>query len=271
MSAYRFLALIVFGYLLYGLMVFVFQRHVLFPRHAIGSSSPARPADARVLWIDMAGGPPVEAWFLPPLKQVAEPFPLVIYAHGNAERIDDFPEELTFFREKGMGLLLVEYPGYGRSGGSPSQQGITEAFVRAHDQVVQWPNVDPRRVVFFGRSLGGGAVCALSHQRRPAAMILMSTFTSVRAFASRFFAPGFIIRDPFDNIAALKAYDGPVLIVHGNRDEVIDYRHALALSSANPRSHLVTLPCGHNDLAPGWYDFEAQLTVFFRQAGLQWF
>jgi fermentation-respiration switch protein FrsA (DUF1100 family) len=267
MIGYRLVGVIVVGYLFYSLLLFALQRHVLFPRHAIGPSPAVMSADAQVIWLSLPDGP-VEAWFLPPLANAAQPFPLVIFAHGNAELIDDFPEELQFFRHMGMGLLLVEYPGYGRSAGRPSQQAITATFIRAYDQAVQWPRVDRSRIVFFGRSLGGGVVCALARQRRPAAMILMSAFTGVQAFTARYLLPGFLVRDPFDNIAALKAYDGPVLIIHGNRDEMIPYHHALALNKACSRSQLVTVPCGHNDFAPGWYNFQADVATFSRQAGL---
>lgn len=267
MTGFRLVGLIAVGYLIYSALLFAFQRHVLFPRHAIGPSPAVKPPEARAIWLNLAAGP-VEAWFLPPLGKAARPFPLVIFAHGNAELIDDFPAELQLFRHMGMGLMLVEYPGYGRSAGRPGQRSITEAFISAFDQAVQWPDVDPARIVFFGRSLGGGAVCALAGHRRPAAILLMSAFTGVKAFTTRFLLPGFLVRDPFDNIAALKAYDGPVLIIHGDRDEVIPYSHALALHRAAARSRLLTVPCGHNDFAPGWYGFGAEVTDLFRQAGI---
>ena len=85
-------------------------------------------------------------------------------------------------------------PGYGRSAGSPSEKSITEAFLAAYDAITTRDDVDPSQVILFGRSLGGGAVCALSKYRPIKALILMSTFTSVRSMAKipcpRFSSPG---------------------------------------------------------------------------------
>ena len=80
----------------------------------------------------------------------------------NGELIDFWPHELKKLNRLGIGVLLVEYPGYGRSNGSPSQKNITEAFTGAYDMLVTRPDVDPSRIVLFGRSLGGGAVCILA-------------------------------------------------------------------------------------------------------------
>jgi hypothetical protein len=77
--------------------------------------------------------------------------------------------------------------------------------------------VDPARVIGWGRSVGGGAVCALARERALAALVLESTFTSVRSIAQGLGLPGFLVRDPLDSLAVLAAFPGPVLIVHGAR------------------------------------------------------
>jgi len=103
-------------------------------------------------------------------------------AHGNGELIDFWPNELNRFTNLGIGVLLVEYPGYGRSTGPQSQSSITEAFVTAYDTLCARADVEASKIILVGRSLGGGAVCALAAKRPAAALILMSTFTSARSF-----------------------------------------------------------------------------------------
>jgi fermentation-respiration switch protein FrsA (DUF1100 family) len=149
-------------------------------------------------------------------------------------------------------VLLVEFPGYGRSGGEPSEASVTAAFVAAYDRAIADPRVDPRRIIGHGRSLGGGAIGQLAARRTLAGLILESTFTSLRDIVRRYFIPDWLVRNRFDTRAALAAFHGPVLIVHGTRDGIIPVAHAHALKLAAPGTTLHLLPCGHNDCPPQW-------------------
>jgi fermentation-respiration switch protein FrsA (DUF1100 family) len=174
----------------------------------------------------------------------------VIFAHGNAELIDFLAEELQPFTKLGLTVLLVEYPGYGRSEGRPSQESIRNTFTAAYDMLVSRKDVDPHRIVLFGRSVGGGAACLLADHRPSAALILQSSFKSVRSFATRFLVPDFLVRDPFDNISVVRNYEKPVLVIHGKNDEIIPFSHGVALDRAAPNGKMIAYQCGHNDLPP---------------------
>jgi fermentation-respiration switch protein FrsA (DUF1100 family) len=250
-----------------GLLFFV-QRQVIFPRYMIPSPAPMDFSAARIepAWLDTSFGK-VEAWYIPPAARVAgAPAPAVIFGHGNGELIDFWPEALKRLPAMGVGLLLVEYPGYGRSAGSPSQAGISEAFTRAYDLLSSRTDVDSARIVLFGRSLGGGAVCDLALTRPAAALILMSSFTSVRSFAIRYLAPSFLIRDPFDNLAVVRGYGGPVLVIHGRFDEVIPFGHGKALHAAARNGKMIAYDAGHNDCPPDWEVFWQDVERFLRAA-----
>jgi fermentation-respiration switch protein FrsA (DUF1100 family) len=230
---------------------------------ALEDEIPERPGLEKT-WLQTQSGK-VETWYLPPAEtENKAPNPIVIFAHGNAERIDFCLQELIPFTQLGVGVLLVEFPGYGRSAGRPSQKTITETFVAAYDAMTRRTDIDPRRVVLYGRSIGGGAVCALLRERPAAALILMSTFTSIRPFAKRFLAPSFLIRDPFDNLAAVTDYRGPVLIFHGTRDEVIPYHHGESLFKAAPNGRFVSYDCGHNDCPPDPAQYWKEITLFLK-------
>jgi len=257
------------AYAVYCIILFLLQRSVLFPTQYTQTVPGAaeRYPDMEILWLDTGFGR-VESWFMPadPVDE-KRPSPLIIYAHGNAELIDLWPHEFGNLTRMGVSVLLVEYPGYGRSAGSPSQKSITEAFIRAYDEVVSRPDVDASRVILFGRSLGGGAVCALSKHRPAKAIILMSTFTSVRAMAKRYLAPGFLVRDPFDNRSALETYRGPVVIFHGKFDTVISYAHGKSLSRSTQNAKLITYQAGHNDCPPDWGLFWLDVKAFLLETG----
>jgi fermentation-respiration switch protein FrsA (DUF1100 family) len=227
------------------------QRSVLYPAPPAPASPERLAAIAGAEQIRLESGES-ETWLLSPLRGSTRPATLIVFAHGNGELIDDWGEAFAPPRLWGAAVLLVEYPGYGRSGGTPSQTSILEAMERAYDAVRGRAGIDPSRIVAYGRSLGGGAACALARERSVAALVLESTFTSVRPLARGFGLPGFLVRDPFDNLDALRAYPGPVLIIHGESDDLIPPEHAAALHAAAPRSRLELLPCGHNDCPRPW-------------------
>jgi pimeloyl-ACP methyl ester carboxylesterase len=258
-----------FIYLAYCGLLFLVQRQMLFPRYLV--ATPSQDEDipfVEKIWIETATGK-IEAWFLPPDPvNGATPAPAVIFAHGNGELIDFWPHELKKFNGFGVGVLLVEYPGYGRSQGAPSQKNITEAFNRAYDVLIERQDVDPTKIILFGRSVGGGAVCALAAQRPSAALILMSAFISVRSFAKRYLAPAVLIRDPFDNLSVVRKYKGPTLVIHGKFDEVIPYSHGMTLYRASRNATMITYKSGHNDCPPNWKVFWQDIESFLHRYGI---
>ena len=254
--------------LLTVIMVLSLQRRILFPRQFTvqrPEAASAHPGSEK-MWVESPEGP-VEGWFLPgDGVSTDEPGPAVIFAHGNAELIDDWPEMMQGYTRLGVSVLLAEYRGYGRSAGAPSQTAITADFEMFLSWLHQRDIVDSARVVYHGRSLGGGAVCALAKQQAPAAMVLQSTFTGVRAVARRFLIPGFLILDAFENLPVVTSLDVPVLIVHGQRDDLIPYSHAVALDRAADNSELVTYEASHNDCPPSWLDFWNRVEGFLRKS-----
>ena len=235
----------------YWALLFFAQRWVLFPAPFAAGGLQSDELGIERTWIEQPDLR-AEVWLLPPLRPERGAAPLVVFAHGNGELIDHWVREFDTAREWGLAVLLVEYPGYGRSAGTPSQDSISRAFVAAYDWAVSRPRVAGQRVVGWGRSLGGGAICALARERPLAALVLESTFTSVRAMAARFGLPGFLVRDPFDNRSVVSTFAGPLLLLHGEHDEVIAPEHARGLHAAAPASELHLVPCGHNDCPPPW-------------------
>src|SRR5436190_19139987 len=115
------LSVIVLLYLTYAGFFYFYQRTFLFPRHLIvpPGAVPSLPGMEQ-MWLETSTGK-VEAWYLAPLAgEMNEPAPLLIIAHGNADLIDRWPALVMSLRQMGVGVLLVEYPGYARSQGAPS-------------------------------------------------------------------------------------------------------------------------------------------------------
>jgi pimeloyl-ACP methyl ester carboxylesterase len=235
------------------------ERRTLFPGPVItdGSNVTLDPAASRV-WFDTPRAR-TEAFFLP--ANGAEEAPLVIYTHSNGELIDYWADKFHLLRESGVSVLLVEYPGYGRSSGTPSEHSITRTLVAAYDWAIAQPTIDPERVVGYGRSLGGGVICALARERALAAMILESTFTSVPDTSEHFGLPGFLFRSRFDSLDTVRSFPGPILLLHGERDKFIPVKHARRFHAAAPASELQVMPCGHLDCPRSW----SSITDFLRR------
>lgn len=281
-------------YLTYAATLFLSQRRIMFPRHMVpGPPETFRPGKMEVIWLDMDFGK-VEAWYLPPepvnsssdpaglniqketdslnktdnaesVRRAAGKYPGMIFTHGNGELIDYWPIELVKFSQLGIGVLLVEYPGYGRSEGEPSQKTITKTLEKAYDWLALKQEIDSGNIIFFGSSIGGGAVCSLAKTRQASALILMSTFTSSGKLASRYMVPGFLLLDAFDNLSVVKNFEGPVVVIHGKHDTIIPYSHGQKLADAAKNGRFFSYDCGHNDCPPDWNGFLEKLLIFFQK------
>jgi fermentation-respiration switch protein FrsA (DUF1100 family) len=253
-------------WLVWAALLFTGQRRMIFPgRRAEALRDGAFPA-AQLHRIDVPGGA-VEAWWLPAVAGASRPAPAVIFLHGNFELVDEWMGSFEPLRAAGLGILLVEYPGYGRSTGVATQASVTRAAVSAWDLLAaKAGEVDTTRIIALGRSVGGGPACALAGERPLAALVLSSAFTGIRAYARRYLMPGFLVRHPFDNESAVRAFDGPVLVQHGTRDGTVPFRHGVRLAEAARDGELIRYQCGHNDCP--WDEMLQDMIAFLGRRGL---
>ena len=210
----------------------------------------ARPEDfglrADTLSLESAGGVRLQGWWLHGKGESA-----LLYFHGNGGNISHRLERAKLFVEPlGLDVFLVDYRGYGGSGGKPDENGLyadAEAILRAAGE----RGFPPDRVVLFGESLGCAVAIetALRHPCR--AVILETPFLSIAAMARAIypFLPRFVIRTRFDNEAKITRVVAPKLIVAAERDEVVPPGHARRLFelAAAPKELYVIPGSGHND------------------------
>lgn len=252
------LALIAFT--LWCTMLYSMQDSMVFPRqYAIASGAPAGAERLTITLSDKdqhhSATNQVEAFLT--LPQSNSPVPLVVIFHGNAECVDDLDRFRDAYTSRGWAVLTPEYRGYGRSAGKPSQKAITQDAIAFITQVVQRPDIDPTRVIYHGRSLGGGVAAQVANQiasdHAPQGMIFESTFVSVTSMAAKFGVPAFLVKHPFRTDRVLKTYAGPVLLLHGTSDTIIPVSHSRKLAAMKPdhaaaaTRTLIELPGGHND------------------------
>lgn len=254
-------------YLAYLTALFALQGFILYPG-SLTRADPAPPQgqDIVPLRVNTPLGS-VDSLFLPASSGAGRQ-PVVIFAHGNGELIDYWVSAFDGFQQRGIGVLLVEYPGYGRSTGSPSERSVRAALDAAYDRIAADPRVDPARIFGYGQSLGGGAICLLARDRPLRALILQSTFKALDGFAARYGAPSFLLRDHYDNLASVRSFRGPLLVIHGKNDNRIPWQEGRELASASPHSTFKLYDCEHVCWDPEHLPFWQDAISFLVAAGI---
>jgi len=224
-SAARIATAFLVFYILYLGAIWHFQRTLLYPGWSYPPEYSSQiPPEAERWTIDTADGK-TDAIYLRSTR-ASKPAPAVIFFHGNGEFAEDAIAYVQHYRDFGYHVLIPEYRGFGGSTGEPGQGVIVEDVLLFIEKLKKRKEVDAAAIIYHGQSLGGGVATAVSSLQPPRALILESTFASVRELASRFLAPGILVKDPFNTIGALKELNVPILVMHGTMDPVIPVDHS---------------------------------------------
>jgi pimeloyl-ACP methyl ester carboxylesterase len=175
---------------------------------------------------------------------------VVFFLHGNAGNLQDWFVNTALYRQANFDLVMLDYRGYGKS------TGRIESEAQLHADVQQvWEQVAPRyqgrRVVFYGRSLGTGLAAALAAKLQPDLTMLASPYRSMVALAAEHYpwVPTAVLRYPLRTDQQLGRIRTPVVLLHGERDELIPVAHSRALAGMVTGVQLVVVPgAGHGDL-----------------------
>ncbi|MEO5560961.1 MAG: alpha/beta fold hydrolase [Dokdonella sp.] len=235
------------AYVLYAGALYRKQAAILFPAasapaHAFGT---ALPAGAILIEVPVAFGN-ARAVYWPP-RDRTKPASAIWYAHGNYETVQNSFELVQPLVEQGFAVMQFEYPGYGGADGEPDFDAIGEAADATWDWLARQSNVDPQRMIAMGYSIGGGPAADMTRRRNVAALVLLSTYTSITDIAWQYALPSFLVRFPYDNVARVREFKGPIFIEHGRRDEVIPFALGQGLAAAAPRAEFFAQDCGHVD------------------------
>jgi uncharacterized protein len=231
------------------LLFFMQSRLIYYPE--IGRDVTTTPSavglDYEDVWLEAAERVRLHGWFV----GRAEPRGVVLILHGNAGSIALRLDWLRMFHALGYASFIIDYRGYGRSSGTPSEQGTYADARLAWQHLTQARGFAPRDIVLLGESLGGPIAAHVAARETPRALILHSTFTSVPDLAGqiyRFLPVRWMSRFAYDSRAYLAQVRSPVLVAHSAQDEIVPVSHGRALYDAAPEPKaFLELTGGHND------------------------
>lgn len=177
----------------------------------------------------------------------------LLWCHGNAGNISHRLDQLKMLHERvRVNIFILSYRGYGRSEGSPDEDGLYQDARAAYDYLVAEKQVNAKQLVLYGQSLGGAVVVDLAVARPCAGLIIESSFSSAKDVAKSLFSflpVHYFIGVRFDSATKIKQVHVPVLIIHGTHDEVIPYELGRKLfDAANEPKEFYSMPgATHND------------------------
>lgn len=253
---------LVIAYFCWMILVWAGQNFFIFLGAYHDHDQGATPNDPRVeqVWFEPAPEARVEGWFLPGADRSADnPGPAVLFFHGNNHVIDDDWHISVPYHNAGYSFLAIEYRGYGRASGTPTQEALVSDAKWFYDWLAARPEVDPDKIIFHGNSVGGGIAIAITPAKKPAALILESTFYSLKSLFPRLGVPPFLCREPFRSDLIIPEIEAPMLVVHGNRDWIIPMKHSKRIVAAAPNATFAEIDAGHRHYEPAWPAIKAFL------------
>ena len=219
------------------------DRLIYFPERFM----PAPPPGVEERRFAAADGVRLHAWLVPPPDPAA---PLLVWSHGNGGNVGNREDVLLALAARGLGVLAYDYRGYGLSEGRPDETGTYLDGEAAWDHAAS-AGVAPERIVCFGESLGGAVSIALATRRSCAAVVVVSTFTSLREVARRHYgALAALVGRQYESASRVAAIGVPILIAHGDQDEIVPYAlgEELFALAREPKRFVRVTGRQHNDV-----------------------
>lgn len=234
----------------------------------------ANPADIGLafapLKLSTTDGETLDGWLIP-AGTGRKARGLILFLHGNAGSIAHRLDYLKMFHDLDFATLIFDYRGYGLSSGSPSEAGTYLDAEAAWHHATQSLGFLPGRIVILGESLGGGVASRLAVDRRPGALVLASTFTSVPDLGAELY-PMIPIRllanIRYDSLERLPQVTCPLLVIHSRDDDIIPFAHGRRLfEAARSPKRFLEISGGHNDgFVFARENWVRQLDEFLREA-----
>ena len=242
------LRLVVVLCLLGGLLLLLETRFIYFPSRGYDATPSGLGLAYEDVWLTAEDGVRIHGWYLP----VPRARWVTLVSHGNAGNISHRLDRALFLQARlRSSVFLYDYRGYGVSEGSPDEAGTYRDARAAYRYLVEEKRVKAGELVLFGESLGSAVSLELALARPAAALVLEAPFTSVRDIArTTVFAPlAPFVRTRYESLARISRLRMPLLVVQGDRDEIVPPVQGRRLFDAapEPKRYFAIPGAGHND------------------------
>jgi fermentation-respiration switch protein FrsA (DUF1100 family) len=247
----KILLVIVISVIAFGLFLRLMENRIVFypVKYPAGYWQPRNfGVSVEDCWFTADDGVRLHGW----LMRHEEAIATMIWCHGNAGNISGRIDNLAKLKALPINVFIFDFRGYGRSEGSPTEDGVYLDALAAYDYLVNQAGIASEQIVIFGRSLGGAVAVELATQRQCRALILESTFSAAADMAKSMF--GFlpvqlIMKTRMNSLTKITNINVPLLMLHGDRDSIVPYRFGRKLFEAanEPKEFYTITGADHND------------------------
>jgi len=235
-------------YLAIVALMWVFQEKMIYiPTRELSGNPASYGMQFEDVSFTATDGVKLHGWFVPAPEEKG----VALFCHGNAGNVSNRVETLRVLYNLGVSTFVFDYRGYGRSEGSPTEQGTYRDVEAAWLYLTNVRKTPPGRITVFGRSLGGAIAAWIAKEHTPRALILESTFTSVPDMGRRlypFLPVGLVARIIYPTETYVRDVRCPVLVAHSPDDEIVPYALGRGVfEAANEPKSFLDLQGSHND------------------------
>lgn len=205
---------------------------------------PARyEQEEHTLFVQSKGGETIAAVYHP----VENSDYVILFSHGNAEDLGNLPYWIQTFNNLGYSFFGYDYPGYGLSTGSPTEDGVYDSIQASYDYLINTLHYKPEQIIVYGRSLGCAPSIKLASDNKVGKVILEAPFATAFTVITHAKLLPF---DKFPNIKRINQINAPLLVIHGTKDNVIPFTHGKNVFDAamQPKQFYAVENAGHNDI-----------------------
>ncbi len=237
---------------------YIERRSLYIPFREIDETPASAGLSFQDLYLNAVDGVSLNAWFIPAKDTPRMPEEgrlTLFYLHGNGGNLSHRIGKVAFFHELGMNVFIIDYRGYGKSTGVPSEEGLYVDARCGYEYLINTLKVPAEDIVVFGESLGAAVAIQLASEVKLRALILEGAFTSVAEMSRRVYPllPTVYLRTRYDSVSKINNITAPKFFIHSRNDEVVPYDMGLRLfkESQEPKTFF-EIHGGHNEAFFSW-------------------